>query len=481
MNEKEIKKGLRSDVVLSEQVEAKIQAAYQKVRKESMAKKESSITVQMRHRKRRRMLAIAAAATLTLGTTLGVVASNKYFTLTQNDDEVLCTFNLEEYELCGDIFEIEPTYLPEGYENNSGKYHKDGDKPGTWSGITPVVENTASWVSRNNGIEEIWGVDDVETTTINGMETYIFKIKESHGVYYNRIIQVNSEEGYIVTLYTTGDISIEEAKKIAEGLKVTNTGEKEDLYDFNDMKLNLSELNDMKDQMQIIAYNVGQDGATQADAAAQSGEDSQKTVYGAENMLDMHEKFTRGEGQIEFSVESARYVESSSGYDTKYFMNYEEEVLPYLNEDGTVKPHWRLPIHEGENPDSNEEEQAEQVFLEVKMHAKNISDQEVYTGFYFETQSLVKDGEQYTIPETTYYNVADFISNEFQVYFDGKENFGGIEESHQGLWRTMQPEEELDFTMLMLVDKDQMDQTYLKITEDNNDAMQRFVDLGLAE
>ena len=66
MNEKEIKKGLRSDIVLSEQVEEKIQKAYQKVREESMAKKSEKIDFSLKHRKKRRISIVIAAAVLTM-------------------------------------------------------------------------------------------------------------------------------------------------------------------------------------------------------------------------------------------------------------------------------------------------------------------------------------------------------------------------------------------------------------------------------
>ena len=233
MNEKEIKKGLRSDIVLSELVETKIQDAYEKVRREGMEKRMTEKVVRIRHKRRKFMIA-AAVATLTIGTTLGVVAANQFFTLTQNDDEVLFVFNYDDYELCGDKFSLETTYLPEGYEKRDGKYYKDTEDPNVWSGISVLVENTLCWSnealrSENAAVKEIWNVEEVEETEINGMDAYLFTKKKSHGVYYNVTFLFNSEEGYIVTLFTTGDIPKEEIKKIAEGVKVTNTGEQVDV------------------------------------------------------------------------------------------------------------------------------------------------------------------------------------------------------------------------------------------------------------
>ena len=116
MNEKEIKKGLRSDIVLSEQVESKIQGAYQKVREQSMRKKSEKTDFTFMKRRKRRFAVIAAAAVMVMGTTIGTVASNQFFSFTKNDEEILVVFNLEGYEPCYDIIDLEVTYFPEGYE-----------------------------------------------------------------------------------------------------------------------------------------------------------------------------------------------------------------------------------------------------------------------------------------------------------------------------------------------------------------------------
>ncbi|MDO4454436.1 MAG: DUF4367 domain-containing protein [Eubacteriales bacterium] len=469
MNEKEIKKGLRSDIVLSEQVETKIQGAYQKVREESMRKKSEQPDFTFIKRRKRRFAVIAAAAMLVMGTTIGTVASNQFFSFTKNDEEILGVFNLEGYEPCYDIFDLEVTYLPEGYEEVGGKYRKDGPKPGIESVITPFVENTAVWASKNGGVTEIWNVETIEETTINGMDAYIFTKKASHGSYFNPMFLFNMEEGYVISLFTTDDISTDEAKKIAEGLKVTNTGEKE--YGWEQHQY------ETKDLIQMIAYNV--DSVETEEGEALSNGD----VLPEGSILKLQEPFCAKveEGEIEFTVESAKYVASCKEYDPQFFVNYEEEVLPYLNEDGTVKPYWRQPVYEGENPDSSDEEQAEQIFLEVKMRAKNISEKDLYSPFYFGMQSLEKVGEEYRMPRTTYYPVADYILNEFQVYFDARQNFEGITGQKQALWRNIKADEELNFTMLFLVDKDQMDRTYLRIPAEYMEGNQYFVDLGLSK
>ena len=200
-------------------------------------------------------------------------------------------------------------------------------------------------------------------------------------------------------------------------------------------------------------------------------------------MMNLNETFYAQieEGEIAFTVESAKYVASCKEYDTRFFEDYEENVFPYLNEDGTVKPYWRQPIHANENPDSSEEEQAEQVFLEVKMRAKNISEKDLYSPFYFRTQSLKKVGEEYKMPITTYAHVADYILNEFQIYFDARQNFEGVVGQKQFLWRNIKANEELHFTMLFLVDKDQMDQTYLRIPAEYMEGKEYFVDLGVSK
>ncbi len=470
MNEKEVKKGLRSDIVLSEQVEEKIQKAYQKVREESMAKKSEKIDFSLKHRKKRRIPIVIAAAVLTMGMAIGTVASNQFFSFTKDDNEVIGVFNLEGYEPCYDIFDLEVTYLPEGYEERDGKYHKDGPKPGIESGITPYVENTAVWTSKNEGVTKIWNVESIEETTINGADAYIFTKKPSHGSYYNPMFLFNMEEGYVITLFTTDDISTDEAKKIAEGLKVTNTGEQEKTWS------HLEQIN-MKDGIQLIAYNVD------LGKEVEEEELSEGDLIPKERMMNLNETFYAQieEGEIAFTVESAKYVASCKEYDTRFFTDYEENVFPYLNEDGTVKPYWRQPIHGEENPDSSEEEQAEQFFLEVKMRAKNISEKDLYSPFYFRTQSLKKVGEEYKMPITTYAHVADYILNEFQIYFDARQNFEGVVGQKQSLWRNIKANEELHFTMLFLVDKDQMDQTYLRIPAEYMEGKEYFVDLGVSK
>ena len=85
------------------------------------------------------------------------------------------------------------------------------------------------------------------------------------------------------------------------------------------------------------------------------------------------------------------------------------------------------------------------------------------------------------MPKITYYPVADYILNESQIYFDARQNFEGIVGQKQALWRNIKANEELSLTMLFLVDKDQMGQTYLKIPAEYMNGNQYFVDLGLSK
>lgn len=266
----EMKRILRRDISTSALTEQKIQEAYSFVRADAAMKRQTERTYQSsaaagnvngreavraaeqttgreamraadkRHagghrsaaqqgrRMPRRWAALAAAAVLAVSS-VTVMAINGMFSKTVEQSEDTLSYKLEfNYELTPNVIDTEPGYVPEGYEQQPG--HKlTWCADGSWQNGFTIYTVTANYLDQQSGLLDVDNVENIEKTTINGMEAHLITLKgaAAKGSKYmdKRIYLFNENDGFVCILFGGNDLSMEELVKVAEGLQFTKQEE----------------------------------------------------------------------------------------------------------------------------------------------------------------------------------------------------------------------------------------------------------------
>ena len=168
--------------------------------------------------------------------------------------------------------------------------------------------------------------------------------------------------------------------------------------------------------------------------------------------------------EVEITVVSAKIAESLSEYEKENFFDYDGELSYWVNEDGSLKDYDRLSFAYGTMEEISREK-AGQKILEVKVRAKNLSDEVV--DYWAAAGTLCRMSRQengtYRYPDV-YTEALDMdhglIQNERNaVYFDKPQHTG--EDRNHFFFRDMQPGETLEYTLLYVADEDMLDELYL--------------------
>ena len=122
-SEQEMARILKQELVIPEKISLGMQDAYEKLGIQTTKKRTFFI-------KRKALRVLAAAAVLAAGSSLAVLAANKFLSANLVKGEESITYNLTiDHEHPAHEIEVTPTYLPAGYElggENSawgGKWH----------------------------------------------------------------------------------------------------------------------------------------------------------------------------------------------------------------------------------------------------------------------------------------------------------------------------------------------------------------------
>lgn len=167
--------------------------------------------------------AAAACAVLLLGSA-GAIAAASYFQkeLHQEADTTVYEFSLN-YELIPGEYKVTPSYLPEGLEDQGdGKYYgEDG------LGITIMPVYTTAELDRLNGEIALTGdTDQVEHTTLSGMEADIITYKEAEKYQSpTEVYLFDSVKGCVIHLHSCYPVGQEELRKFADSLTVERVGD----------------------------------------------------------------------------------------------------------------------------------------------------------------------------------------------------------------------------------------------------------------
>lgn len=478
--DKELQKKMQTKIEIPPCVDRKLEEAYRTIGVEK--------AVTRRFRKHRRVVVLAAAVGLFAATSMVVVAANYYFSvnLKEKDHAKEYQFQVDKTKAAYEI-KVQPTYLPEGYElygneedyqGKGGKWHhnqKDG-------GIT-IMSYNASEVDAlmssdgQNSFLQIAKNAEIENKTIQGMDT---DVVVQQGNYENTIVKnvflFGKEVGYVVQIWHEGDLPNEELEKVAEGIKVevtdtevpyiseeTKKAEEEAGKQQMSNEKQARDLGILKEQV----YQVGAEIRNTAPEimikeAREQGEDEFADMI-EESMATQREDivFTVLEAQVRDTLAPDEFPEEN-------FYRYEEELKPWLNEDGTLKPHNRVKFSWfGDGDEEGLTESVNSKFVVVKMRAKanKVGEQMDESGLYIVpslTTLTKKPDETYALPQEAYYasekgyslqyNSYDISS--FPIYFDKVFNSEGIERLKRFCFYPINEGETLEYTVVYVVDED---------------------------
>ena len=396
----------------------------------------------------KRWMPVAATFALMIATTVGVLAATGFF----NKETVIggntTTYKFDiDYELTPGVFEVEPGYLPEGYEDNGegfGKYSA-GDKK--W--ISAVVNDTTGLAWQGNELEI--PAQFVEKTTIANMEADILIIERAD-IKQNFICLFNPIEGYVAEVYGGEGTSLEDLKKFAEKMKVVRVADGEKMT---------------ADEQADIDKLISEDKKRMSEMLAKI-ETDQKRGLTDEELLDIgEESFTGtlyGDGSrtkdVGYTITSVEYIDNIEGYDENNFRDY-ETIRPWLNEDGSLKPYLRTEYEVATDGDIVEEKMVEQKLMKVMMKVKRYQESfdsggngeaTEFDGGLIPLQKRT-DGT-YTWNDKTAYSPAE--GQEYQmsqvIYFDKTENHKA--DDYSFFLRNLEVGEEVECTLIYIVDED---------------------------
>ncbi len=426
-------------------------------------------------RKGRRCTWKIAAAALAITAGLGMVgfAANKYMAVLKSEkgESIQYTFQVDRTKEAHAI-QVEPAYMPDGYvcgEKDSayyGKWHNEE----TGGGISIIPMNAAELdkMERLGQTDEFLHYKRSEQQKEMSLGDQQVDVYVSEDFYIDsdntikNIYLYNEEEGYAIQVWSRSDLPYEEVLKVAEGLKVTVLDEVVPYATDEEIK-------EAKDAMEQLGNEgTGANSVYKGDIYAIGDEIA--------NPLTKDEEIKDEIDDIRFRVNSVEIKDSISldEYPQENFIDYDNEMKPWINEDGTLKEHDRYVM--GPNGETEKTETVHSKYVIVHMKAKNYMDEHNEASLSDDVAmapdlaTLISNGDG-TFTQTVFpymsanedYKLQWLSSNgsSFPVYFDKMYYTDGIQRAKHALWYPLAAGEELEYILIYIVDEDQIDQAYL--------------------
>lgn len=461
-SEKDIEQILKSDIEVPEYVNERIQDTYKSLGIQPARKVKYK-------KKRRTWTTVAAAAALVAGISITGFAASRLLSVSVSDENDKVKYEvLVDREKPAHKIEAEPTYMPEGYElgdENSpfgGKWHNSS----TGGGISIITSNAAE-VDRmqrlGDGVMQDFSKEDYrEEMNLDGQKMGVFVSDDFYvdsDDTVKNIYLFNEEDGYMIQVWSKSNLPAEELMKVAEGLKVTVLDETVAYASEEEIEKELEARKSWKKEQEI--QNAS--GVT-ADRIYAVGD-----AIG--NPYEQDEEVVAILGDILYTVVSSEVKDSISldEYPAENFINY-DEVAPWMNEDGTLKPHerYRCEDYTGEGT----LETANSKYVVVKMKARNVGetdaeDTSIAPGL---TTLIPREDGNYACPTVRFHTANENYhmqwggndGNSFPIYYDDMCYTEGVQRLKHSLFRPMAAGEEREYTLIYVVDEDQADNLYLE-------------------
>ena len=334
---------LNQELVIPEETQRKIEAAYDIVRarsraaqdgREKTAKTEKEKQQKMRRQSvsgSRRVLkpsaAIALAAAMILLCGLGVAAAVGHFTKQVEETDSTASYTFEvNYELKPVEVTAVPEYLPEDMTVADGDKYGSGKENGRDISIWAMNMADIDYYCQTM---DFTGVEKVEKTTIQGMEAHLITYQDAEKNRKSKdIYMFNPEDGYVLWVWGDYAVSMEELEKVAESLTITVTENPDLAYMTEEEKAEEARLEKEAQEAWEAAVNRGV---------------APEDITAVGETLDVSDFIGAS-----YTVEEAAFYDSL--YEVPGFnpdgVCDREELEAWLNEDGTHKPYLRYTLDE---------------------------------------------------------------------------------------------------------------------------------------
>ncbi|MGI6000181.1 MAG: DUF4367 domain-containing protein, partial [Candidatus Merdisoma sp.] len=334
---------LNQELVIPEETQRKIEAAYDIVRVRSRAaqggrekteKAERAERLKARGQEAsgsRRVLkpsaAIALAAAMILLCGLGVAAAVGHFTKQVEETGSTASYTFEvNYELKPVEVTAVPEYLPEDMTVADGGKYGSGKENGRDISIWAMNMADIDYYCQ---MMDFTGVEKVEKTTIQGMEAHLITYQDAEKNRKSKdIYMFNPEDGYVLWVWGDYAVSMEELEKVAESLTITVTENPDLAYMTEEEKAEEARLEKEAQEAWEAAVNRGV---------------APEDITAVGETLDVSDFIGAS-----YTVEEAAFYDSL--YEVPGFnpdgVCDREELEAWLNEDGTHKPYLRYTLDE---------------------------------------------------------------------------------------------------------------------------------------
>ncbi len=442
------------DEMLPQIVEDRLQEAYKQIREGEIKQMKNT------GRNHRSLISVAAVLALIIFIPSAVYAAVVYFQKSEQRqaDELTYEFALN-YELVPGEYRVKAEYVPEGFaddEDGDGKYY--GEEEGEWITIMPLY--TTAEIERINGEITVSDIDRVERRELSGMEADVITFRDAEKNLSNvDIFLFNEEEGYVLEIVAGYQVDSKELLKFADSLRVERTGDGR--YETEDEKA--LRLKTEADEATFLL-----EGQKRWDALMELGIPEEKICMPGQELRV--KSFDQSYG---FTVTDYAFMESMEGFAEENFFDF-TRFDGWLNADKTLRPYSRQ--HLDKEGALIGEEKAEQEFLRVdlKVHCYDDTDPDIPLNFTLQYVARTEDGgitwaEDFyePVPAENYWLQMDNSA----VYFDKAIHVDGEERNHF-FFRDMKAGEELEYTLLFVVDKDRKQDFLLCPEGGNNDLWQ---------
>lgn len=430
---------LNQDLVIPEETQRKIEAAYDIVRARNRAAQDGRKKIPCPRRVWKPSAAVVLAAAMILICGLGVAAAVGHFTKQVEETDSTASYTFEvNYELKPVEVTAVPEYLPEDMTVADGGKYGSGKEDGR--NITVWAMNMAD-IDYYCRTMDFTGVEKVEKTTIQGMEAHLITYQDAEKYRKSKDIYLfNPEDGYVLWVWGDYAVSMDELAKVAEGLTITVTENPELAY--------------MTEEEKTEEARLEKEAQEAWEAAVDRGVAPEDITAVGETLDAL---YLTG---ASYTVEEAAFYDSLyevPGYNPEGVCD-REELEAWLNEDGTHKPYLRSTLDE--NAQIVEEKEMGVKFLAVTatVRQEKAYDPEWDNGTPFDAVLVRLEGNEdgRLVPAPERY--AAVPSEDYDLQMDGRcfylNQTADTMNDPQYFWRHMEAGDSQTYTMVFAVDED---------------------------
>ena len=493
MNKKfdeEVKKKLREDVDVPECVDEGIKRAYDMI----------GISGERKVIRRRKRIwpAVAAVAALTAGLSITAAAVNYYLKVHLEEEGQVLKYYIEVDKEQKEAHQIEvnPTYLPKGFEAEQAEEGAPKKIYGTVEGDSiSIISYNAAELYRMSQLEENVFAEYRKDSysAVEGEQKLDLFTRKNEKVDSDREITdvylFSEEEGYGVWIWSESSLEQEELVKIANGLEITVLEETVPYPSEAEIAEERQNDKDAAKKAEAEQEYRSSNGVSE-ELVYQVGEEVKDTTREmmAESYPDyLREVYLSEEEDIRFTVLSTA-VSDTLPTDTFSQQYFTTDMENWMNEDTSLKAHqrYRLGEEEGQTTfDARADKEAETVnskYVIVKMKAKNVSafqtDLNKTVGVSIAPiLTVMQEGEagKLVYPQETFWSANEGYDlqwgaergGSFPIYFDKPYFTEGIKGVKSRLFCPLAPGEEMEYTLVYVVDEDQLSNMYLHFYPQN--------------